>query len=44
MKLPSPVGGALIASVLATLLNPLFLITEWLLLNGTGLLTPHRRS
>ena len=40
MQLPSPLRGALIAGVLATILNRLFLTAEALLLYGSGLLTP----
>ncbi len=43
MKSPSPLRGALIAAVLATLLNPLFLTAEALLLYGSGLLTPRQK-
>jgi hypothetical protein len=42
MKLASPIRGALIGGILATLLNPLLLLTEALLLFGTGLLTPRQ--
>ncbi len=43
MKFALAVRSALIAGVLATLLNPLFLIAEALLLYSTGLLTPRQK-